>query len=215
MGIEEISISISNKLGDRLGKNEEEIAVLNYGLFMLIHTILAILLTLCFGILTNMIIEMVSISIIASFLKRYSGGVHSSTPKRCIITGIIFILSLSIICKYVMINLNNTKLGFIILLGILMFYYILYKKCPVPSKNKPLKKESTRNKLRKKSFKLLNTYTAVMLTLYFYNIYNELYIFKLGVSVIFLGVLLQIFSLTKAGELVVAILEKIFDIFKI
>ncbi|MGL4913333.1 MAG: accessory gene regulator ArgB-like protein [Romboutsia sp.] len=215
MEIEKISIDISNKLGKRLDKDEEEIAVLNYGLFMLIHTTLAILITLCVGILTNMIIEMISISIVASLLKRYSGGVHSSTPKRCIITGIIFTLILSIICKYIMVNLNKNTFISIISVGILIFYYILYKKCPVPSKNKPLKKESTRNKLRKNSFKLVNIYIAAILVLYFLNIYNEMYIFKLGVSMIFLGISLQVFALTKAGEIVITTLEKVYNIFKV
>ena len=145
-GIEKVSLNISNKLGDKLNKNDDEKAVLNYGLFIVIHTSLAILATIFIGILTNMVVEIMVISITAAYMKRYSGGVHSSSPLRCIITGVLFSFMLSVICKYVMYNFSNNLITIVLSIGLFLSYYILYKKCPVASKNKPLKKESTRKK---------------------------------------------------------------------
>ncbi|CEH35488.1 accessory gene regulator ArgB-like protein [Romboutsia lituseburensis] len=215
MGIETVSKSISNKMGQRLNKSEEEVAVLNYGLFILIHTSIAIISTFVVGILTNTLIEIMIISIIAALLKRYSGGVHSSSPSRCLITGIIFSLFLAMVCKFGFYKVSNMNLGIILILGIMLSYFILYRKCPVPCANKPLKKESTRKKLRKNAFKLINIYTGIIIIFYLLNIYTGVVVFKTITVSILLGVLLQVFSLTKAAELTIGGFELIYNIFKI
>jgi accessory gene regulator B len=213
--IEKISLNISNKLGDKLSKNDEEKAVLNYGLFIVIHTSLAILATVVIGILTNMVVEIMVISITAAYMKRYSGGMHSSSPLRCIITGVLFSFILSVICKYVMYNFNDNLIIIIFSIGLCLSYYILYKKCPVPSKNKPLKKESTRKKLRKKAFKLINIYSITILILYTLNITQGLYWTKIWMISIFLGILLQIFALTNIGKSTLNSLEKVYEFINI
>ena len=210
-GIEKVSLNISNKLGDKLNKNDDEKAVLNYGLFIVIHTSLAILATIFIGILTNMVVEIMVISITAAYMKRYSGGIHSSSPLRCIITGVLFSFILSVICKYVMYNFSNNLITVVLGIGLFLSYYILYKKCPVASKNKPLKKESTRKKLRKKAFKLMTIYLVATLILYILNITQGLYWAKICMISIFLGILLQIFALTEIGNSTLKGLEKIYD----
>lgn len=215
MGIEKITNNISRKMGDRLNKNQEEVAVLNYGLFIVIHTSIAIILTFAIGLVTNMTLEIMIISVVAALLKRYSGGVHSSTPSRCIITGIIFALLLSIICKSVLVKLNYNVLGIVIAILLIYSYYVLYKNCPVPCENKPLKKESTRKRLRKNAFKLVNIYTALIIVFYLLNIYKNLLIFKISICAMLLGILLQIFSLTKTAKLTINGFEKLYDFFRI
>jgi accessory gene regulator B len=213
--IEKVSLNISNKLGDKLNKNNDEKEVLNYGLFIVIHTSLAILATVVIGILTNMVVEIMVISITAAYMKRYSGGMHSSSPLRCIITGVLFSVILSVICKYVMYNFNDNLIIIIFSIGLCLSYYILYKRCPVSSKNKPLKKESTRKKLRKKAFKLINIYSITISILYILNINQGLYWTKIWMISIFLGILLQIFALTEIGNSTLKGLEKVYDFINI
>ncbi len=38
--IDKVSLNLSTKLGEKLNKSNEEIDVLNYGLFIFIHTLL-------------------------------------------------------------------------------------------------------------------------------------------------------------------------------
>jgi len=154
--IEDISKNTSEKLGNKTNKTEEEKEVLKYGLFIIIHTSLAIMLTFVIGILTNTTLEIMTISIAAAWMKKYSGGVHASTPNRCLIIGIMLSLILSILDIKIIIFLENDILATILLLGMLLSYIILYYKCPIGSKNKPLTKEHVRKKLRKKAFKLIN-----------------------------------------------------------
>lgn len=213
--IERISLELSNELGNRLNKTDEEKAVLNYGLFMVIHTAIAIVLTFMVGIVTNTLITIMFISISSSLLKRYSGGVHSSTPNRCILTGIILTLLLANICKYSVEYINSKILGILIVFTIIVVYYIIYKKCPVPSKNKPFKKDSTRKKIRKKAFNLLNIYSILMIILYIVYILKGIYISKLIILSIILGMYLQVFAMTNIGEKFITKFEVFYDLLKI
>ncbi len=207
--IDEISKDISEKLGNRLDKTEEEKAVLNYGLFIIIHTSLAIILTFIVGLVTGMAIEIITITFSASWMKRYSGGVHANTPNRCLIIGIIVSLILCILYKTAMMFLEDNMLLLILLIGIIVSYIVLYYKCPVGSKNKPLKKESTRKKLRKKAFTLINLYSIAILAGYLIYIKQDVYILKDIISCIWLGLVLQISMLTKFGQSLIIFLDAI------
>lgn len=71
---EEISSKIALSLSKSKDKTSEEFAVLKYGVFVVIQTSLSVILTALFGIITNTFIPIVTISIIGSLMKRYSGG---------------------------------------------------------------------------------------------------------------------------------------------
>ena len=215
MGVEQISLNLAKRLGNKLDKNEEEIAVLNYGLFFLIHTSIAILLTLLVGIVLGIFTEIMIISISASLLKRYSGGVHSSSPNRCVMSGLILSVIASFISKYIAINfdyINMVLFEVIILIGSAV---IFYKKCPVPSKNKPLKKESTRIKLRKKAFQMMFLYTIIIIVLCIVYSFKQIYWMKLASFSIVMGIVIQTIAITKSGDLLINFFEKIFDFVKI
>ena len=154
-----------------------------------------------------------TISIVASSLKRYSGGGgDSSTPNRCTLSGLILSISLAFCTKYVSASFEYNRLLFFVVIILVSSIYIFYNKCPVPSKNKPLKNEKTRKKLRKKSFQLLSFYCIlIVILLMIYNI-NEIYLIKTIVSSVTLGVALQTFSISKLGEVDSNNFEKIFDI---
>lgn len=211
--IDKISLNLSTRLGDRLDKDEEEKAVLNYGLFMIIHTFLGIILTILVGLITGMIIEISLITITSALFKRYTGGVHASTPEICLIIGIILSLILSTVCRFISINIDINNIVLIGMTIIAFSYYMIYYKCPVTSKNKPLNNEKTRNKLRKKAFTLLNIYIILIIILYI--IY---YIFKLSIvkSIIvsfILGIFLQMIVLTNIGTKFINLLDKVFVFF--
>ena len=215
MGVEQISLNLAKRLGNKLDKNEEEIAVLNYGLFFLIHTSIAILLTLLVGIVLGIFTEIMIISISASLLKRYSGGVHSSSPNRCVMSGLILSVIASFTSKYIAINfdyINMVLFEVIILIGSAV---IFYKKCPVPSKNKPLKKESTRIKLRKKAFQMMFLYTIIIIVLCIVYSFKQIYWMKLASFSIIMGIVIQTIAITKSGDLLINFFEKIFDFVKI
>lgn len=213
--IEQLALKLSDNLGDTLNKTKEEKAVLNYGLFILMHTTMAILATIFIGVLSGMLIEMLTISIVASLLKRYSGGVHSTTPERCLIMGVILSFTLSIFYKKLIYVVNDSDLIVLIIIGLTSSYYILYKKTPVPSKNKPLNKDSRRRMLRKRAFILMNIYIFSILLLCIIYFLTKMDTIKVIYSSISLGIILQVFSLTSIGHKFVNLLEEVFNIISI
>ena len=182
-GIEKIALNLSTRLGNKLDKGEEEKAILNYGLFIIMHTFIGIIITLLVGLITGMLIEILLITITSALFKRYTGGVHASTPEICLIIGVILSLILSILCRFIVINIDINKIVFAGMIIIAFSYYMIYYNCPVSSKNKPLKNEKTRKKLKKKAFILLNIYTILLIMLYIiYYIFNFLLLFTVNIS---------------------------------
>ena len=84
-----------------------------------------------------MFIEIIVISITSSWFKRYTGGVHASSPE----IGLLLSLILSILTKYIVKVFDINTVMVISLLILAYCYYTLYRKCPVPSKNKHWKKK--------------------------------------------------------------------------
>lgn len=210
--IEKLSLNLSGKLGTKLNKTDDEKAVLNYGLFVILHTCIAVVITFLVGLITGMVLEMMIISVTVAWLKRYTGGVHASTPERCAIIGVLLSFILSIVCRRLTSTLNIEGLTILTIIILSFSYYIVYKKCPVPSKNKPLKKESTRKKLRKKAFNLITIYLVMIILLsiiYFIFRIQSIKIIWISMQ---LGIGLQVFVLTNIGFKLIYMLDNIFNI---
>ena len=187
-GIEKIALNLSTRLGNKLDKGEEEKAILNYGLFIIMHTFIGIIITLLVGLITGMLIEILLITITSALFKRYTGGVHASTPEICLIIGVILSLILSILCRFIVINIDINKIVFAGMIIIAFSYYMIYYNCPVSSKNKPLKNEKTRKKLKKKAFILLNIYTILLIMLYIIYYILKISIVKSIITSFILGI---------------------------
>lgn len=209
IGIEDISLNLSNKLGDRLNKTDEEKSVLNYGLFTILHIAVSLLLTVVVGILTGLLLESLVILFCSAMMKKYSGGVHASSPKICTTIGAILCLGLAILCRVLVDNLNINKLIIIVCIGFIICYLIIYKRCPLPSKNKPMKKESTRRLLRKKAFNLVNTYIIISFILGSIAAITNNYIIKTIMVSILLGLAMQMLALTETGIKLILAVDKL------
>ncbi|XAM53385.1 Accessory gene regulator protein B [Terrisporobacter vanillatitrophus] len=189
-------------------KSSEEFAVLKYGVFAFLQGTIAMILTILFGILTNTLFEIVVISLVGALMKRNSGGVHCSSPNRCILVGIMVSYTFTLIGK----NIVNMEQGYINFLCIIMFihsFIILYKKCPVPCDNKPLKKEETRKRLRKNAFTIY--FVCVMLfisNILLSSIYN-MNVLSFLILYMILGLYMQALSLTNIGNKFILFLDKV------
>ncbi len=177
---------------------------------MTLHTLTGIIITIIIGILIGKLPEMLTITLVASSTKRCSGGVHATSPSRCIIIGIIT----TVIMLYAGILLGDyTDINFLIIFTVAVLTicnYIFYNKAPVGTKNKPLKKESTRKKLRKKLFMTLSFYQLVLALAILLLLFNKLDSnFIKYIYCIELGILLQCIAITKLGESIILKLDSI------
>lgn len=209
LDVGKLSLKIATKIGHRLNKSQEEISILNYGLFIILHTGITILVTVLVGILTKTLKEIMIICICSAILKRYSGGVHASSPTRCTAIGVIMSTILAIIAKWIAVNLSYFNILFVLSIGIIVCYYVLYKRSPVGSEQKPLKKESKRKLMRKKSFNVMNIYTLSILVLIILNsIFNYKLFNTICISIVF-GALVQIFTISIWGGKILVYIDSI------
>ena len=205
---ENLSDNIAFRLCASKDRSSDEFEVLRYGVFAFLHMCMAAVLTIIFGMLTNTIFQIAIISLIAGLMKRNSGGIHCSSPNRCIVTGIIISYIFALIGK----NLISINLEILYLLSIIILihsFIIIYKKCPVPSENKPLKKEATRKKLRKNAFYIY----FICVILFIFNILLNLSNFDYSLNSLalcaILGIYMQILSLTTIGSNFILFIDKV------
>ncbi|NFH78666.1 accessory regulator AgrB [Clostridium botulinum] len=198
--IEYICEKISNYIAEELNFDDDKKSVINYGIFAFIQMGICIVLVAIFGVLFNVTIEALIVSFTISILRKSSGGVHASSPERCAIIGTVASVGMALIAKSI-----NTNFSFVILFGIIVFvwsYYILYKLAPVDSIAKPIKNIEKRKRLRKSSIITLSVYLIiVIINILSYLAINNFVLLTYSLC-IYMGLLWQIFSLTKSGHFI-------------
>lgn len=204
---DDISSKFAFCLCESKDRSSEEFQILKYGVFAFLQVTIAIMATILFGLLTDTLFEMLVISLTGALMKRNSGGVHCSSPNRCLCAGVIVVYIFAIIGKNI-INIKSLYIDIICIIALIHSFIILYQKCPVPCENKPLKKEKTRKKLRKNAFKIYSICVILFITnillswAYFINNLNSLVLYMI------LGLYMQSLSLTAIGSKFILILDK-------
>lgn len=209
---ETISNNVATKIASELNLDNDKKEVIAYGTFAFFQTIFSIFLISVFGYIFNTLIEVLVISFTISILRKFSGGVHATSPNNCAIIGTIICVGFA---KMVMLLANLlTNINVTLVLGIIIFlfsYYIIYKLAPVDSKSKPIEKVKKIKRLKKKSILTLNIYAVIILInffLYYKTGHKKFIIYSLC---IYIGVLWQVFTLTQWGHVVVKKLDNILN----
>ncbi|WP_291649216.1 accessory gene regulator B family protein [Clostridium sp.] len=207
MNLELICKNISNSLKNELNLDEDKRSIIEYGLYAVLHMIISILLVGIFGKILGVMFEALIISFVEAVLRKYSGGVHASTPFNCIVLGII----VAVLPAYLIKNIN-LNIIYIIFVGVIIYIAslsIIYKLAPVDSPNKPIKKEEKIKRLKKRSIIILSIYMIIVICnlIMYYTSKNN--IFLIYSTCIYAGILWQVFTLTRYGHIVVNILDSL------
>jgi Membrane protein putatively involved in post-translational modification of the autoinducing quorum-sensing peptide len=206
--LENLCNKISNYISQELNLDDNRKAIINYGIFAFMQMIICILLVMIFGAIFNVFFEAIIVSFTVSILRKSSGGVHASSPKACAVIGTISSIWMAKISQNIQVDFNR-----LIIWGIIIFiwaYYFIYKLAPVDSVAKPIKNLDKRKRLKKNSIIILSTYLIIIIInfTYLYFIKNESAL--IYISCIYMGILWQVFSLTKSGHLLLGKLDKLF-----
>ena len=209
--IEKLSNKITDKIAHEINIDSDKKEVIAYGLFGMIQTLISILLVIVFGIIFDVLIEGLIMSFTTSILRKYSGGVHASNPKTCIIIGTTNCILIPLLFKYL-----SFKLKITVMIGIATFvlaYFLIFKLAPVDSINKPINSIKRKKILKKKSMVILTVYLAIVCIFIFS--YSVLLCENLLVYCIciYTGILWQVFSLTQIGHLVLGKIDSFFNKF--
>lgn len=203
--MEKLSNNIANKIASELSLDDDNREVIAYGTFALIQMLLSIIFVFLFGLLFHVAFEALIISFTASIFRKYSGGVHASSPWICNFIGIITCVGQALLISLLISSVVNLKL--IMILEVVIFtwsYFIIYKLAPVDSIAKPIVKEEKRKRMKKGSIILLSVY--LIITVFFILLYTSSGESKLLLYVLCLysGISWQTFTLTTPGHLLIS-----------
>ncbi|MBS5885901.1 MAG: accessory gene regulator B family protein [Clostridium sp.] len=207
MNLELLCKNISYNLKKELNLDDDKRSIIEYGLYAVIHMAISILTVAIFGKIFGVMYEALIISFVEAILRKYSGGVHASTPFNCILIGIIVAVLPGYLIKSINLNIN-----YIVFIGAIIYIIsliIIYKLAPVDSPNKPIKKEQKIKKLKKSSLIVLSIYMIIVCyNIVMYYISNS-QIFLIYSVCIYAGILWQVFTLTRYGHILVGILDSL------
>lgn len=206
--IQNICEKISSKIARELNLDDDKKSVINYGIFAFIQMVMCIVLVIIFGFIFNVVIEALIISFTISLLRKSSGGSHASSPGRCAVIGTIASVGMGLLSKYIDVNFNG-----VVLMGVIIFiwsYYIIHKLAPVDSIAKPIKSIEKKKRLKKSSIMILSIYLMIVVINLLHFYFMKDYIVLVYSSCIYMGLLWQVFSLTKYSYLLMGTLDKQF-----
>lgn len=211
--MESICKSLAFSIGKKLDYDDEKIAVIAYGFFAILQTIIMFILSSIIGIILDCWLECLTIFFAVGILRKYTGGAHSSTLIGCSLFSLFIIGTLGYISRYavpdIYLSLKESLYHYLIFIFYIPVYLtlilIIKKLAPVASPNKPIRKlEKIKN---------LNNYSVILASLYFFlsalffSISNyNIRFFEISVSLLF-ATAWQTFTLTKSGHKIIHILD--------
>lgn len=200
-------MSLTEKMAIKIGSNaklflnvsEDEEQIIMYGAINLFQITFAILWVIIVGLFFGVLYEALLFSITTSILRKYSGGVHASSPSRCIIIGTSVAVAAGIAIDNILYNLNISTALLISIAFITFAFRIVVKNAPVDSIKKPITNIEVKKQFKKKSIVVIFLFSFIIIILFILSKkYSELYYIKFMES-ISLGILWQTITLTKIG----------------
>ena len=206
--MERLAKKIAGSVGESLGKNEEEVAVMAYGLIGILQFLAIFILASIIGIVLGFWLEVLIVFLSVGFLRRLTGGAHSSGIYSCLVYSVIFICGLSALARYL---LPMLPLGANCAICALIFafgYFMVARKAPVAPPNKPCRTEAKRKRLRKGAFIVLSMFLILVGTSLALSD-NAGRIYTLGLALA-LSTFWQIAMMTRAGHVFITFIDKLF-----
>lgn len=197
--IESLAGKIADFLRMKLQLDEEKRDVIRYGLIGLLQVITLFLLITLIGVITGTLYESYIVFFTVGYLRKSTGGAHSSTMWGCNTVSVLSISLLAVSSRYLLgmpiepiLNYGSSVLLFIS--GLLIFI----KYVPIDSPNKPIASPEKIKRLRRESFmKLLLFFLLTLIAINRANIEVRFYSISMSIR---LAIVWQIITLTKTGS---------------
>jgi accessory gene regulator B len=214
--MERYSKAIAAKLALELGFDDDRRDVMAYGAFALIQMFISIGLVMIFGLVFDVVAEALIISFTASVLRKYSGGVHASSPNTCTLLGVIVCVGFGLLIKLGFAPVIDVK-AFLMAgaLGFVWSFCMISRLAPVDTPNKPIKSEEKRKRMKKGSYKVMGIYLLIILINLFFYVFLSSEAFLVYSMCIAFGVFWQVFTLTGSGHKLIEKVDLFLHIFQI
>lgn len=208
--VEKSSKNIAELISKEMNHNQDEKEVIEYGAFVVIHTIFCTSLSLLVAYILGLFLPTAVLFLVVGILRTFSGGAHCTSPSRCAVTGALIFITLSYILSILNKIMSFYIYEFYILACVLLALLMIIKYCPIDSENKPIRRRETKERLRKQSFITVGIFTILMITIEFLGSNKNIsHIVNLSIST---GVLCQSFMLTPKGHKFISFMDKTLSI---
>ena len=189
-------------IGKDLGKSDEEIAVIAYGLIGILQFLAILAISLTIGIIFGIWAEVLTIFLSVGFLRRLTGGAHSRGLYNCLVYSVCFVCGFSAIAAFL---LTRLPLYYVILPACAAIYLFGYVTVAL----KPCRTEAKRRRLRRGSFIVLTVFLVINVLLLLFGAMLHPTLYSVGLSLA-ISVLWQIFMMTKAGHFFIYVIDGAF-----
>lgn len=211
---EKIAFKLGEKSRNVLNLNEQKEQIIVYGAINLVQILFSIFWVIIAGLIFGVLYEAIIFSLVVAILRKYSGGVHASTPARCVFIGVAISTLIGLIVNKILFSISINKVILFSIFCIMISFIIIYKKAPVDSIKKPITNLNIKRKLRINSMLTIIVFSILIIILFILNYtnYNNLYINT--IECIGLGIVWQSLSLTKIGFILFKIIDLILNLIK-
>lgn len=142
------TMNLIKKNGDY---DEDQLAVIKYGLEGIYLTITKLIIILLLAYLLNIIKEVIIFLIIYNIIRMPSFGLHATKSWICLLSSTIIFIGFPIVCKYLYIT-NSIK----VIIGLILILFI-YKNAPADTHKRPIV-----NPKRRLFYKYCSTFIAII-----------------------------------------------------
>lgn len=196
---ERIAVMIGKNAQNYLDVDDDNKEIIIYGAINVFQIIFSVLWVFILGFIFGVIEEAIIFSFTNAILRKYSGGVHASSPSRCIIIGTSIAVISGIIIDSELCRLNIYTVVLMSIFSLLSSLFIIIKNAPVDSHKKPIVNIQLRKQFKNKSINVIAVLSLVIMILFIiYMKYTNLYYIKV-IESISLGVFWQAITLTRVG----------------
>lgn len=172
--MDKIVHKLSSLLTDSLNYDEEQRAVVQYGLYAILQIVFIAIVIIVFGILAGCLFECCIVYLSVAVLRKSTGGAHAKTSNGCLVASIICVSLFGFGTHYI--TLLNYGSYICYVLSPVFFIaacLIVYKLAPVDNPNKPIKSPQKIKRLRLQSFYILIVYILLAVILFIVSFYYK------------------------------------------
>jgi accessory gene regulator B len=204
-----LSRAIAEKIGNKLGFDEERKSVLAYGAFGIMQVSFSIMLIILAGVIFDVLLEAMIISFTAVILRKYCGGAHSSSPTGCIVIGTVVTTLLAVAVNRLLPMTGTYFMTAYAAACMIFSIAAIHTYAPVDNPNKPIRNEERRKRLKKGGIVLALIISSASIILLALNIFLDSIIkWARPVSLaVCTGMAWQSFTLLKSGSWLISRLD--------
>ncbi|MDO5520457.1 MAG: accessory gene regulator B family protein [bacterium] len=208
--MEQLSAMLAKKISLSQGFSEEKEQVITYGLIAMIQFFSLLFIVTIIGAFFNFTYESIVIFLGVGFLRKSTGGAHSSTMRGCMILSTLNITLLAFLSRYTL--MFPIKIYYCLVIYVacyLICFYIVYTYAPLDSPNKKITSKNKISRLRKQSLILLVIYCISNILFIIFSKYTPRC--QSIANSICLLTLWQCFTITPAGVTFIHFIDKSFN----